>query len=84
MRTTAHLEPVSAKPRDLPRCILGALQIARSWAALKSSGADPSLSHLEHGDGEGVACSAQGGAFTGAVSSERDIANQKYTLLASR
>jgi hypothetical protein len=45
--------------------------------SLKSSGADPSASHLEHVNGDGMTCSAQGGAFNRTVTRERDAVNQE-------
>jgi hypothetical protein len=45
--------------------------------ALKSSGADPSPSRLEHGYGEGMACSAQGGTFNRTMIREQDTASQE-------
>ncbi|HEX3092502.1 MAG TPA: hypothetical protein VHW72_07775 [Candidatus Angelobacter sp.] len=49
----------------------------RRWVALKSSGADPSPSRLEIGNDEGMACSAQGGAFKRRVNRERDTVKQE-------
>ncbi|HEY2115429.1 MAG TPA: hypothetical protein VGJ51_10075, partial [Candidatus Angelobacter sp.] len=44
-RITVHLDSVSAKLRDLLRCITGSVQTAwMMMVALKSSGADPSPS----------------------------------------
>ena len=77
-----------AKPRDRLRCLIGSLQTAwmmgspeeqrsRPFAVLPHHaknrcvmGARPS--RLEHGNGEGMARSAQGGAFRRTVTHERD------------
>jgi hypothetical protein len=75
--TIVHLDSVSAKLRDLLRRIIGFItNCLNDWVAQESSGADPSPSHLEHGNGEGMACSAQGGAFKRTVARKRDTVNQ--------
>ena len=44
------------------------------WVTLKNSGADPSPSRPEHGNGDDMACSAQGGTFKRRVTRERGTA----------
>jgi hypothetical protein len=68
---------VSAKPRDLLPLHHRAITNGLDRWPLKRSGADPSHSRLEHGNGEGMACWAQGGAFNRAVIRERDTVNQE-------
>ena len=72
-----HLDSVSAKLRDLLPLHHRAITKLLGYVALKSSGADPSPSRFEDGNGEGMACWAQGGAFKRTVTRERDTVNQE-------
>ena len=76
-----HLDSVSAKLRDLLPLHHRAITKLLGYVALKSSGADPSPSRFEDGNGEGIACSALRVArSTGQVTRERDTVTRENTL----
>src|SRR5579859_6383824 len=82
-RTTMHLDFSFSEAEGSAPLHHRAITNCLDRLALKSSRADPSPSRLENGNGEDMACSAQGGAFNRTVTRERDAVNQE-TLLRSQ